>query len=238
MPLEMRRFTNTRDFERWPWVAKCSQISCYFGVCCATIDEGEKIIERHETYGPCPYDGRGATLVRDGRGGPIVPVGLSLRQMQWELIDDAVDRAMENSGWKAYGPQGEIKGIAACIYLMDQPYWESPGAVMAEAAERLRMRRGEIPKRPTPGCEEPHSVETIVARVKGMVSEQTTKPSNTTRHPLDVKIAELPDKTVNSLIKGLTNGMGADFLAESFSVDLRVVKRIAAQPNRFARTGG
>lgn len=232
MPVETRPFTGTRDSARWPYVARCSQIGCYFVVCCATTEEGEVILQKHESKGPCPYDGRGRQLM---------PAGKSLREMQWELMDEAVDVAVdpETAEQVKHQMNGAAQGIAKCIYLMDSPYWKSVGDVMKEAAERLKMRRGEIPKRPTPGCEEPHSVQTIVARTNGMVSQRTApKASPSTRHPLDEKIAALEDKVVNRLIKGLDNGMDAEFLSEAFNVDLRIVKRIAAQPDRFARSGG
>lgn len=165
-----------------------------------------------------------------------MPVGKSLREMQWDQLDLAVDRAVdpETDPPQKEQAKGEILGIAKCIFLMDQPFWKSPHAVMAEGAERLKMRKGEIPKRATPGCEVPHSVQELGARTR----VTTAKAAPVTKHPLDFKIEALDSKVLSRLIKGLRAGMDADFLAEVNNVELPLVKRIAAQPNRFAPTGG
>lgn len=227
MPIETRRWTNTADSQRWPYAVSCSQVNCYFTVCCGTPGEGEGILARHETEGPCPFDGRGAS-----KG---MPVGKSLREMQWDQLDLAVDRAVDPATEPRHKEQakGEILGIAKCIYLMDLPYWGSPEAVMAEGAERLKMRKGEIAKRATPGCEVSHSVQELGARTR-----VTKSAPPRTKHPLDVKIEALDDRVASRILKGLRAGMEPEFLADTYTVELTLVKRMAAQPDRFARNGG
>lgn len=226
MPVEPRRWTSTRDAERWPYAVRCSQIGCYFTVACGSPAEGEEILQKHESQGPCPYDRKGSTAM---------PLGKSLREQQWEMLDAAVDAAMAESGWRAYEPRGEIKGIAKCIYLMDQPYWESPEAVMKEAAERLKMRKGEIPKRATPGCEVPHSVQMLGERTRVAAKSTPTKPAT---NPVDAKIRSLDPKVLGRILRGVEAGLDPEMLAEMNGVSLAIVKRIAAQPQRFAPTGG
>lgn len=230
MPVETRRWTGTADSARWPFAVTCSQIGCYFTVCCATPEEGEEILIKHEAEGPCPFGGREAS-----KG---MPVGKSLREKQWEMLDSVVDAAMaarqrSDSVGEQNELRGEIRGIAKCIYLMDHPYWESPEAVLKEASERLKMRKGEIPKRATPGCEIPHSVEILGAKTRVVKQD----PPQTV-HPLDKQIAALDDVVLARILKGLKAGMEPDFLADINSVALPIVKRIAAQPDRFARSGG
>lgn len=231
MPIETRTFTNTYDSARWPLAARCSAVGCNFAVCCSSFEEGEEILEKHEMNGPCPYDGRGRRKM---------PVGKSLREKQWELLDEAVDAAVdpESSVQRKHEMNGAAQGIAKCIFLMDTPYWESPLAVMKEAAERLKMRRGEIPKRPTPGCDEPHSVQTIVARTDGMVPTQQKVAPRATQHPLDAKIRALNPTIVTRIIRGSQGGLDVAFLADVNGVDLPLVKRIVAQPDRFANPAG
>jgi hypothetical protein len=231
MPVSTRRFTGPADSARWPYAVSCSAISCNFYVCAGSVEEADGILLKHETNGPCPFGAREASQ--------FMPVGKSLQEMMWDKLDGVVDCAVdpETAPNVKLQKQGEISALSWCIFLMDQPYWKTVDAIQLEAAERLKMRKGEIPKRATPGCEVRHSVHELHERVQAEALAKR-KAAPATKHPLDFKIEALDSKVLSRLIKGTRAGMDADFLAEVNNVELALVKRIAAQPDRFAPTGG
>lgn len=241
MPISLRGWSGTKDAARWPLAATCSQIGCYFTVCAADVFDAEKILHDHEVQGPCPYGSSGVVE-------KSVPVGKSLREMQWDRIDECVRTATNPQAPDdlRHTMNGMVQGLAYAIFLLDQPYWESENAVLEEAAKRHRIATGQQEFSPTPGYHYPHHYSTIEARLKGTARPVSTRSQTPTSssvrskvasHPLDAKIKALDEKKVRAIVRGLAGGFPPEQMAEMYKLPLAMIRRIAAQPERFAGSG-
>lgn len=231
MPIKTRSWAGTADAARWPLTVACSAVGCTFTVCASTVHDAEFILQDHESNGPCPYGAREAQK--------SMPVGKSLRERQWDRLDEAVRQSMALGATEIQKAtkNGMAMGLAYSIFEMDTPYWASIEAVLQEAAKRYRIYIGAEEFSPTPGYDYPHNVQMLDARNKAaQAASSQAKPE--TRHPLDIQIAQLDKKKLTGIIRGLSVDFPKEQLAEMYGVPLPMVKRIAAQPDRFAQTAG
>lgn len=234
MPINTRAWVASADAARWPLAVSCSQIGCNFHVCASDWGDAEATLKAHEENGPCPYGPREARN--------HMPAGKSLREMQWDRLDEAVRAAMgaENASDLRHTNNGIAQGIAWCIFMMDQPFWAKVEDVLEEAAKRFRISIGKQEFSETPGYHYPHHHAVIEARLKEKQPKQNdlVLKKNETVNPLDSLIVALGEKKVGALVRGVKAGLDADTLADIYGLPLSAIKRVSAQPDRFVPSGG
>jgi hypothetical protein len=132
-------------WERVIW--RCEVEGCWYVATPSSDVNLDEIKRVHETgngnSNPCP-----SPPLREE-----LPSGLSEVEKLWREIDDVVDailsgvpyRAMETSALSGY-----VKGLAFSIVMKDSHHFPNIKAVSVEARERWKMRKNDIPWRPTP----------------------------------------------------------------------------------------
>lgn len=227
MPINVRDRFASSDSVRWPLVVSCSAIGCHFVVCASDVEHAEGILREHETNGPCPYGEKGLRVE--------MPVGKSIIERTWDELDLVVAKATNSETDQAERLvcNGMAQGLAWAIFTMCSPHWEQLSDVLNEAAKRHRIATGQEPFTPTPGYDYPHLIKEIELREK-----KTARQSAESKHPMDEIISSLGVPKIKSILRGLSGGFSEGDLAELYSIPIAAVKRLRAQPDRFAQTGG
>ena len=230
MPIVKRQSYPTADAKKFPFLAECCVPYCNFVVSAATVEQAEKSLHVHETGKSCPT-------------GSPAGAGKSLREREWDLLDEAVDATMKPdiTDLQRERARGRAEGIATLIQLSLVPYWSTVNEVLQEAAKRYRIRQGKEEFSPTPGYHIPIPVG--VSRSEGFdltigtVYRNTAPKSQKEANPLEDKIKALGERKIQAILRALDAGFERTQLAEIYQLSVAAVHMIASKPERFVSNG-